>query len=51
VIFLKLGSANLPATMSNKLSHVAVGLVDYLIKRHERKEISRLELVCQVGQR
>jgi len=37
--------------MTNKISHVAMGLVDYLIKKHERKDISRLEFVCQVGHR
>jgi hypothetical protein len=24
-----------------------MGLVDYLIKKHERKEISRLEFLCK----
>jgi hypothetical protein len=36
---VKLRSVNLPATVTNKRSHVAKGLGEYLIKKYERGEI------------
>jgi len=47
MIYVKLRSVNVPATMTKKVRHFAMGLVDYLIKIHEKKEISRLEFLCK----
>jgi hypothetical protein len=41
-------SVNFPATVTNIRSQVDNGLVDDLIKEHERREISRLEFVSKV---
>jgi hypothetical protein len=45
--YVKLRSVNLPATVANKRSHVAKGLVEDLIKKYETGEISRLEFVSK----
>ena len=50
-IYVKLLSVNLPATMTNKGSHVAKGLVDDLIQKYEWGEICRLEYVSKLGYR
>jgi hypothetical protein len=44
MIYVELWSVNLPATVTNKRSHIAKGLVEDLISKYERGEISRLEL-------
>jgi len=51
MIYVKLRNVNLPATVTNKGSHVAKGLVDDLIKKYERGEIYRLEYVPKLGYR
>ena len=52
MIFVKLRSVNLPATVTNKVSHVSNRLVDDLIlKKYERGEISRFEFVSKVTYR
>ena len=51
MIYVKLRSVNLPATVTNKRSHVAKQLVDDLIKKYERQEISRLDFVSKVSYR
>jgi hypothetical protein len=51
VIYVNLRSVNLPATVTNKRSHVAQGLADYLIKQYESGEIYRLEFVSKVSYR
>jgi hypothetical protein len=51
LIYVNLRSVNLPATMNNKISHVAKGLVDDLIKWYETGEISRLEFISKVSDR
>jgi len=38
MIYIKLRSFNLPATVTNERNHVAKGLVDDLIKEYERGE-------------
>ena len=48
---IKVRSVNLPATVTNKRSHVAKQLVDDLIKKYERQEISRLDFVSKVSYR
>jgi len=50
-IYEKLRSVNLPATVTNKGSHVAKGLVDVLIQKYERGEIPKLEYVSKLGYR
>jgi hypothetical protein len=40
MIYVKLRSVNLPATVTNKRSHVVEGLVDGLIKIYEKGEIA-----------
>jgi len=50
VIYVNLRSVNLPATMTNKRSHVAQGLADDLIKKYESGKICRLEFVSKVLQ-
>jgi hypothetical protein len=49
MIYVKLGSVNLSATVSNKRSHVAEGLVECLIKIYEKGEIARFEFVSNVN--
>ena len=44
MIYVKLRSVNLPATVTNKRNRVAKGLVDDLIRSYERGGISRLEI-------
>jgi hypothetical protein len=39
----------LPATVTNKISHVSKGLVEDLIKKYKRGEISRLKFVSKVN--
>jgi hypothetical protein len=51
VIYVNVRSVNLPATMTNKRSHVAQGLADDLIKKYESGEICRLEVVSKVSYR
>jgi hypothetical protein len=51
MIYVKLRSVNLPATVTNQKTHVAEGLVEYLIKKYERQEISRLEFVSKFSYR
>ena len=51
MIYVKLRIINLPATVTNKRSHVAKRLADDLIIRYERGEISRLEFVSEVSYR
>jgi hypothetical protein len=41
MIYVKLRSVNLPATVTNKTSHIAKGLVDDLIKQYEIRGVSR----------
>jgi hypothetical protein len=48
MIYVKLRSVNLPATVTNKRSHVAKGMVDDLFTKYERGEISGLEFVSKV---
>jgi hypothetical protein len=51
MIYVKLRSVNLPATVTNKRSHVAKGLVENAIKKYETGEISRLQFVSTVSYR
>jgi hypothetical protein len=51
LIYVNLRSVNLPATVTNKRSHVAKGLVDNSIKWYETGEISRLEFISKVSDR
>jgi hypothetical protein len=44
MIYLYLRSVNLPATVTNKRSHVSHGLADDQMKQYESGEISRLDL-------
>ena len=48
MIYVKLRSVNLSATVTNKRSHIAEGLVDVLIKIYE-KEIAGFEFVSKVN--
>ena len=48
MIYVKLRSANLPATVANERSHVAERLVEDLIKKYKPREVSRLEFISKV---
>jgi hypothetical protein len=45
MIYVKLQSVNLPATVTNKISHIAERLAGDFIKRNERGEIFGFEIV------
>jgi|TergutCu122P1_1016479.scaffolds.fasta_scaffold1094772_1 uncharacterized protein YuzE len=49
MIYVKLRIINLPATVTNKRSHVADGLVESLIKIYEKGEIAGFEFVSKVN--
>jgi hypothetical protein len=51
MIYVELWSANFTATVTNKRSHVAKGLVEDLILKYERGDISRLEFVSKLSYR
>ena len=51
MIFVKLLKVDLPATVTNRRSHVAKGLVKDLIKNTKRWQIFRLEFVSKVSYR
>jgi len=51
MIYVKLGSVNLPATVTKKGSHVSKELVEDSIQKHERGENCRLEYVSQIDYR
>ena len=48
MISVELWNVHLPATVTNKRSHVAKGLVEDLILKYERREISRLQCVSKL---
>jgi len=51
MIYVNLLSVNLPATVTNKRSHVGQGSADDLIKQYESGDISRLAFVSKVSYR
>jgi hypothetical protein len=51
MIYVNLRSVNLPATVTNKRSHVGQGSADDLIKQYENREISTLAFVSKVSYR
>jgi hypothetical protein len=49
MIFVKLRSVSLPATLTSKISNFSNGLVDVLILKYERGGISTFEFVSRVS--